>query len=234
MQTTGRGTRPAKRRGAHGRAPAPLGQGAARLGRARPTGLTARHHFHSKVAPIMPGFPARPCFARAGPPFLWWRLRRFPPSQLGAGALPAVPPHPLAGGVGPAPRARRARACAPSRLHPPLGPPWSAVRRTAHLFPPIPHPMPSAQAPVRPVARPPTGTEGTPRRSAPWPCPTKQKKKQKRKGVGVWGGGGGDAFASFQGGGRRPPSHRGPSPLLIPPCYTSLGHRGPHPSSSRE
>ncbi len=52
MQTTGRGTRPALAGGAHGRAPCtPGARRAVRLGRMRPTGLTARHHFHSEAGP---------------------------------------------------------------------------------------------------------------------------------------------------------------------------------------
>jgi hypothetical protein len=191
MQTTGRGTHPAYAGGAHGRAPCtprPRGRsGSAACGLrasqpgiiSSPTSFQSCRAYRPARAPPGPGRPHMVC------PDLH---RDFPPSQLSAGALPAVPPRPLAAGVGPAPRARRARACATSRLHPPLGPPWSAVRRTAHLFPPIPHPMPSAQAPVRPVARPPTGTEGTPRRSAPWPCPTSKEKTKAKKcrGLGWW------------------------------------------------
>jgi len=74
-------------------------------------------------------------------------------------------------------------------------------RRTApYIFPPHHPPSAPALAPVRPRRAPPTGTEGTRRRSAPWPF--QQNRRKKQKGVGVWGGGG-SAFESSQGGGWR-------------------------------
>ena len=59
------------------------------------------------------------------------------------------------------------------------GPPWSAVRCTALRFPPHTRPLFPAQASGSAVARPPTGTEGTPRRLPHRPCPKAKKKNKK-------------------------------------------------------
>jgi hypothetical protein len=70
MQTTGRGTRPFIAGGAHGRAPCTPGP---RGGPARPRAASGPPSPASfppdlRQGPIMPGFPARPGSARAGPP----------------------------------------------------------------------------------------------------------------------------------------------------------------------
>ena len=65
------------------RAPGPSGRPGSAAG--RPPVLQARHHFRSSVASvasIMPGFPARPCSARAGPPFSSVAASPRSPSQL--------------------------------------------------------------------------------------------------------------------------------------------------------
>jgi hypothetical protein len=90
----------------------PWAKRAARLGRARPPGLPARHHFLSYVAPIMPGFPARPCFARAGPPS--HGVSRFAsglsPVPVKRGGTPGRAPAPLGRGGRPCPpRSSRSR-----------------------------------------------------------------------------------------------------------------------------
>ena len=115
-----------------------------------------------------------------------------------AGALPGAPPRPLPVGVGPSPRARRAGACTPSRLHPPSGLHGLRCCTPHDVYLPPPRPR------CGPVARP-HRDGGARRRSAPWPCPAAEEKKQKQKCVGVWGGGGGGgAFEPSQGGGRGP------------------------------
>ena len=113
------------------------------------------------------------------------------PRAVNAGALPAAPPRPLPVGVGPSPRARRAGACAPSRLHPPSGLRGLRCCTPHAIFPHTTRPPCPAQAPVRPRRAPPQARRG---RAAGPPrglAPQQKKKKQKQKGVGVWGGGGG-------------------------------------------
>ena len=122
MQTTGRGTRPTKRRGAHGRAPCTLGPrgrsgSAARGLRASQPGII------SSPKPALTRVRGRsnhagltgPPVLRPGRTALTWCvpicIGTFPRAVY-AGALSRQgrdSPRPLAGGVGPAPRARRAR-----------------------------------------------------------------------------------------------------------------------------